>query len=159
MLCSHLNELKRKTKGSWCWQIEREMTEMMWLYVGLAVLALWSILCTIYAWRLHKKSLVDQRSRPHYYETCEWTNNINGVKYAQNDEDMDSVLFLPSKNSIFWMKGRKVSEVQPNGTFTIKFANGGRLNGCVHAGDKKLELVGLSGTPEEGITETMILNE
>ena len=72
---------------------------------------------------------------------------------------MDSLIYISEKNQVCWFHGRVLTDVEKNGTFVLKFANGGRLNGSVREGDSKIELVGHPGTSESGVIETMILHK
>ena len=129
------------------------------MYVVFGLILAWAIFISIYAWKIRKRVLLQEKKAKFYYETNEWFNGKDGVRYANNDEEMDSLLYLPEESKVFWFKGRKCADVQPNGSFMLKFPNGGRLNGMVHHGDKHIELVGLMGTAEDGVTENMILKE
>jgi hypothetical protein len=94
-----------------------------------------------------------------YFETNDWFDGKKGVRYAQSDENMDSLVYLPNKKQVCWFHGRRLSEVDANGSFTIKFANGGRLSGTVRPNSTKIELIGVAGTLEEGVIESLVLNQ
>lgn len=103
------------------------------------------------------KKLGSKEDSVHYYETYEWRNGENGIQYAQADEKMDSLVYIPNRNKVCWFHGRTVADVQPNGTFVLKWSNGGRMSGSIKPLDQKIELVGIPGTSEDGVTEKMAL--
>ena len=105
------------------------------------------------------QKLIATEAHAHYYETSEWCQHDQGLRYARSDESMDSLVYLPNRNMVCWFGSRKVAHVQPNGTFTLKWDNGGRLAGVIRPLDSQIELVGLPGTSEDGVTEIMVRHD
>ena len=75
-----------------------------------------------------------------YYETAQWQNGKEGIHYAQNDETMGSLLYLPKRKIVCWFSGRKIAHVKNNGDFAIRLAHGAEIKGNVRD-DNDLELV------------------
>jgi hypothetical protein len=127
-------------------------------HVLVAVLVL---LClALGAWSLFLLNKISHREESaHYYETSEWSQGTSGVQFNQTDEKMDSLVYIPGRNKVCWFHGRIVADVQPNGTFLLKWPNGGRMTGVVRPLDKHIELVGFPGTSEDGVVEKMILSD
>jgi len=127
----------------------------------ILVVILLLILCAClgaWSWFLYKK-LGSKETGAHYYETSEWCQHEKGLHYAQDDENMDSLVYLPNRGIVCWFDQRNVAKVQDNGTFILKWPNGGQMAGTIHPLDEQIELVGLPGTSEDGITETMLLSK
>jgi hypothetical protein len=126
----------------------------------MVIMIILIILCvgiSAWAWFLYQK-LGTQETKAHYYETSEWCQHKKGLHYARDDDRMDSLVYLPDRNIVCWFNTRRVAPVQQNGTFTLKWPNGGRMSGVIRPLDNQIELVGLPGTSEDGVTETMILS-
>lgn len=120
------------------------------------LLFLWAACASFFCWFFFKRT----KKPVYYYETSEWNRNgKEGVHYSKADTQMDSLVYLPKEKQICWFKARVMANVESNGSFALKFPNGGRLNGFIREGDPKIELVGLAGTSEEGVTETLLLHE
>jgi len=124
----------------------------------ICVLVILCVASAAWSWFLYKK-LGQKETTAHYYETNEWCRHKEGVQFSQTDQDMDSLIYLPIRKQVCWFHGRVMADVQDNGTFVLKWPNGGRLSGVVNPLDKNIELVGLPGTAEDGVTEMMILSE
>jgi hypothetical protein len=125
------------------------------IYIILIILLLVCIGLAAWSWFLYKR-LGNKESICHYYETSEWCKNTTGMHYSQDDENMDSLVYIPNRNIVCWFNGRRIAHVQPNGTFVMKWNNGGRMAGTIHPLDEQIELIGLPGTVEDGVTETII---
>ena len=76
----------------------------------------------------------------HYYETVEWRSGMDGTHFAQDDESMDTLLYLPHRKIVCFFQQRKIAPVLPNGSFTINAIDGIRLKGNVHPFDNYIEL-------------------
>ena len=122
------------------------------IIVVLVCLCAWF---AVWCWLLNQR-IENQDRATYYYETTEWAKHDEGVRFSMDDETMDSLVYLPGRKIVCWFNKRNVAHVQNNGTFVLKWPDGGRMVGTVHPMDDQIELVGLPGTSEDGVTETLV---
>lgn len=123
--------------------------------ISIIVLSLVCLGLLYWIWRLRHKT---EQPAAYYYETAEWSNQAEGLKYARDDEDMDTLCYLPDRHLVCWFKSRRLARVNGDGTFTLTWPNGGSVRGTIREGERELDLIGVAGTTEEGITERLVLN-
>ena len=76
-----------------------------------------------------------------YYETHEWFDGKQGIHYSQNDQSMDSMVYIPSRNIVCMFNTRTVAHVDEQGNFSLSTGNN-KFNGNINAKDDAITLTG-----------------